>query len=63
MLGDALSSTMDRWNSLERELALLDTTEDKIQTKKMWNLDDDVLEATDDAADLRAAGMEATAHR
>lgn len=63
VLGDALSSTMDRWNSLERELAILDTTEDKIQTKKLWNLDDDVLEATEDAADLLEEGMEASAHR
>ncbi len=63
VLGDALSSTMDRWSSLERELVLLDTTEDKIQTKKLWDLDDDVLDATEDAASLLEEGMEASVRR
>ena len=55
-LGSAKSKAQERWDQMRRELSLLDTT-DKVQTRKLWNYDDDVLEATEEAGSILEEAM------
>jgi hypothetical protein len=61
-LSVALGKAQERWNLLEQEIALLDTT-GKVDTKKLWELDEQVLQATEDAADKLEDAMYTAAKR
>lgn len=61
-LSVALGKAQERWSLLEDEIALLDTT-GKVDTKKLWELDDQVLQATEDAATQLEDAMYSAAKR
>ena len=60
-LGSAKTKAAERWTQMGRELRLLDTT-DKIETRKIWNYDEDVADATEEAADLIEDAMDKAAN-
>ncbi|MBO7675313.1 MAG: hypothetical protein J6S63_09945 [Atopobiaceae bacterium] len=61
-LSKALAKAQERWTLLEQEVALLDTT-DKVDTKQLWDHDDKVLQATEDAAQQLEEAMSVAAGR
>ena len=60
LLGSAQTKAQERWDQMGRELGLLDTTE-QVQTRKLWNYDGDVVDATQEAGDLLEDAMEEAA--
>ncbi len=60
-LGSAKTKAVERWNQMGRELRLLDT-KDKIETRKLWNYDEDVADATEEAGDLIEDAMDKAAN-
>lgn len=59
-LGTAKTKACERWDQMGRELTLLDTTE-QVRTRKLWNYDDDVVDATQEAGDYLEEAMEVAA--
>ena len=59
-LGTAKTKAQERWDQMGRELALLDTTE-TVETRKLWNYDEDVQDATEEAGELLERAMEEAA--
>lgn len=59
-LGTAKTKAQERWDQMERELSLLDT-QDQVQTRKLWNYDGDVRDATQEAGDLLEDAMDQAA--
>lgn len=60
LLGSAKSKVVERWNQMKDELELINTT-DEIDNKKLWRLDEDVVDATEDAGDLLEDAMDRAA--
>ena len=59
-LGTAKTKAQERWDQMGRELSLLDT-QDQVQTRKLWNYDGDVRDATQEAGDLLEDAMDQAA--
>ena len=57
LFGSAKSESAERWKQIKAELELLNT-KDNIDTRKLWRIDDEIVDATDDAAELLMDAME-----
>lgn len=55
-LGAAKSEAVRRWELMETEISMLNTTE-SIRTNRLWDADDDVLAATEGAGDMLEEAM------
>lgn len=60
LLGSARGSALSRWEHMETELTMLDT-QDPVDKSRLWSEDDEVIEATEDAADFLREAMEKAA--
>lgn len=60
-LGTAKSDAIRRWELMANEIELL-ADGDQVNTKHLWNVDDDIIEATDDAANGLMDAMALAAH-
>lgn len=56
-LGTAKTEVVRRWEYMEAEITMLNTTE-SIRTSRLWDADEDVLEATEDAGNMLEDAMD-----
>lgn len=59
-LGTAKTQSADRWDAVKRELEFLDTDQE-IRKSDLWDLDDDVVKATEKAGELLTEALETSA--
>lgn len=56
LLGSAKQEALERWQNIKEEITILKTSGD-VDTRKLWRVDDDIVDATSDAADLLTDAM------
>lgn len=58
LLGTAKSEAARRWDLMAREIDVLNTS-DEVDTRRLWNRDEDVIESTEEAGQLLEEAMDA----
>lgn len=61
LLGSAKKDAAKRWTLMHDEITILDTTE-QIEKKSLWNVDDEVVSATESAAETLEDALERSAN-